>query len=496
MRWTQRFQTLSMQGKMTSASFASSVLSLLGASILFALLSWSEARNDILKQGESTVEFLAMNLSTSLLFDDVQTAEEILTPLAQSENILSIVLADSEGETFVEHGAYAEFERLFASGETGFSSGYLISRAPILSGTEYIGELYVVSYPHAFYRAMGNLAFLIISILILAMCIAYISSRQLSRRIIRPVNSLADAMEHVRDSGDLSRRIEDHSCDELGRLSVRYNELLDRISEKESGLQEALGELVDARDVAEAANVAKSQFLANMSHELRTPLNAVIGYSSLLKMSFAERGEDEAVSDLDRVLGAGQHLLGLINELLDLSKIEAGKLDLEMRNIVLERVIRETLVALGPAAQKNRNRLITPETIDINLIYADEVRLRQCLLNLLSNACKFTKNGEVELKIDRRVLAGRACVAFEVSDTGIGMSPEQISNLFSPFVQADSSVTRQFAGTGLGLTISRRLARMMGGDIHIQSDLGTGSVFTLWIPEHQHGVSASEEKAA
>ena len=494
---TSQFERLSMQSKMTSAGVATSVLCLLGASLVFALLTWSAARSDILAQGESTAEFLAMNLSTSLLFRDAQSAHEILVPLAQSESILSIVVTDGQGAHFVEHGVTQEFETLHADGATGFSGSYLISRVPIVSGADEIGELFVLSYPHAFFLAMRSLILTIIVTLILAIVVAFAVSRHLSRRIIRPVNSLAEAMEHVRHSGDLSKRIENKSSDELGRLTARYNELLDQIAENEAGLQNALDELVEARDTAEAANVAKSQFLANMSHELRTPLNAVIGYSTLLKLTLAERGDGEAVSDLERILGAGQHLLGLINELLDLSKIESGKLELEMSNLKIERVIRETLVALGPAADENDNTLITPEFYsDLNCVRADPTRLRQCLLNLLSNACKFTQDGIIELRVERRTFAGEPCIAFAVSDTGIGMSPEQASKLFRPFVQGDASVTRQFGGTGLGLTITRRLARMMGGEVFVESELGKGSVFTLCIPEKQPSSFLNEERAA
>lgn len=496
MRISDKVQHHSMHSKMTAAGVASSALSLLGAAILFGMMTWHAERTDIVAQGDSTAEFLAMNLSTSLLFDDVQTAQEILMPLAQSESILSIVLTDTEGTHFVEHGSHAEFGHLLDSGISGFSDRYLISKAPVLSGSEKIGELYVVSYPFAFFRAMRTLLFSMMGILILAVMLAFILSYHLSRRIIRPVSSLAEAMTHVRKSGDLSKRIETHSGDEIGELTACYNELLDQISVNEAGLQKALDELVEARDIAEAANVAKSQFLANMSHELRTPLNAVIGYSSLLKMNMAEAGLDDAVSDLERISGAGQHLLGLINELLDLSKIEAGKLDLEMGTVSIRQVVRDTFTALGHAAEDNGNKLIAPKSLGAEFVYADSTRLRQCLLNLLSNACKFTQNGVVELKVDRRTYNGAPRISFKVSDTGIGMTSNQTAKLFQPFVQADSSVTRQFGGTGLGLTITRHLARMMGGEVSVESELGKGSVFTLSIPEEQQLVAIGEEKAA
>ena len=496
MRRIPRFQNVSMQVKMIFASVATSLLSLMAALTLLIVLSWSSARTGVLERGASTADLLAMHLSTSVQAGDAQAATDILNPLAQFENILSIVVTNADGETFVEHGPHAGFEQQMAEGKTGFYGRNLISRASVFAGSELVGEVHVLSFPRIFHNAIRNLVYFITGVLIISSCLAFAVSRRLSRRIIQPVSSLTKAMEHVRESGDLSKRITIESCDELGKLTARYNELLDRISEKETGLRTALDELVEARDVAEAANVAKSQFLTNMSHELRTPLNAVIGYSSLLKVTFSERGDAATVSDLERILGAGQHLLGLINELLDLSKIEVGKLELDMRNIAIDHLVDETIVALGAAAEKNQNKLITPETFDATPIFADQVRLRQCLFNLLSNACKFTQKGVVELKILRRNFKGTPCVAFEVSDTGIGMTPDQVSSLFGPFVQADASVTRQYGGTGLGLAISRKLALMMGGDILVESELGKGSVFTLCVPEKKQMATLDKEKAA
>lgn len=483
MRLTKRFQNLSLQQKMTLAGAASSVLSLVSASILFALVTWSSVRHDIRSQGQATAEFLATNLSAPLMFEDVQSAKDILMPLAQSDNIVAIALIDSGGNMFVEYGKRANFDYLIDRGTDGYERGYLFNRSTVMAGSEKIGEFVVISYPAAFFEAMRWLAASIALILLVTVSVAVVISRHLAGRLIRPVNSLAQSMEHVRKSGDLTKRIDVHSDDEVGRLTKRYNELLGRISENEATLQKALDELIEARDVAEAANVAKSQFLANMSHELRTPLNSVIGYSSLVKMTLEGEGNTSVVTDLERILRSGQHLLGLINEILDLSKIEAGRLELEMSQLSIERVIQETIATLGPAATKNGNTLTIADTSDLQMIWADPIRLRQCLLNLLSNACKFTDRGTVELKVFPREIDGVTCVCFEVSDTGIGMSADQIAKLFNPFVQADSSVTRQFGGTGLGLSITRRLAQMMNGDVLVESELGKGSVFTFYIPE-------------
>jgi signal transduction histidine kinase len=234
------------------------------------------------------------------------------------------------------------------------------------------------------------------------------------------------------------------------------------------------------RQLAEASE-HKSQFLANMSHELRTPLNAIIGYSEILQEEVEEAGQDRFTPDLRKIEHSGRHLLGLINEVLDLSKIEAGKLELNYEPVNLSRLIDEVIGTARQIAEKNRNRLVVEGADGIGPLTADPMRLKQILLNLLSNACKFTQEGEVALRA-RRVADGRDWIEFAVSDTGIGMTAEQQAKLFQEFTQADSLTARRYGGTGLGLALSRRLARMMGGDVTVTSKPGQGSVFTLRLP--------------
>jgi signal transduction histidine kinase len=224
-----------------------------------------------------------------------------------------------------------------------------------------------------------------------------------------------------------------------------------------------------ARDEAEEASRTKSSFLANMSHELRTPLNAIIGLTELLCDNAPRFGTEKALEPLRRVLRAGRHLLSLINDILDLSKIEAGKMDLTLESVAIAPVVEEVLGTARPLAEQNKNAIELDCPAGIGSIYADNMRLRQILLNLLSNACKFTKNGTVRLRIAHAEETGQHWVDFAVSDTGIGMTEEQLGRLFQEFTQADASTTRQFGGTGLGLAISRRLCRLMGGDITVTS---------------------------
>jgi signal transduction histidine kinase/CheY-like chemotaxis protein/HAMP domain-containing protein len=225
----------------------------------------------------------------------------------------------------------------------------------------------------------------------------------------------------------------------------------------------------------------KSQFVASMSHELRTPLNAIIGLTEMMVSNAPRFGTEKAVEPLRRVHGAGTHLLGLINQVLDLSKIEAGKLELSPETVNVAPLLEDIIGTARQLAEHNKNRLVVESPDNLGSLTVDPMRLRQILLNLLSNACKFTKQGEVRLRV-KRVVDGRDWIVIAVADTGIGMTPEQQAKLFEEFTQADSSTARQYGGTGLGLAITRKLARMMGGDVTVASEPGKGSVFTVRLP--------------
>ncbi len=236
-----------------------------------------------------------------------------------------------------------------------------------------------------------------------------------------------------------------------------------------------------ARDEAMAATQAKSKFLASMSHELRTPLNAILGITEMLQEDASETGQDELIEPLGRVARAGKHLLKLINEVLDLSKIEAGRLELHIEEFDIASVVQDAATTVQSLAEKNRNRIVIHCPNDIGGMRGDQFRVRQVLLNLLSNACKFTENGQVTVDVARDPLDGGG-VVFAVTDTGIGMTPLQTANLFQEFTQADSSTTRKYGGTGLGLAISQRLCRMMGGSISVDSTPEVGTTFTVRLP--------------
>jgi signal transduction histidine kinase len=230
------------------------------------------------------------------------------------------------------------------------------------------------------------------------------------------------------------------------------------------------------------ASQNKSHFIASMSHELRTPLNAIIGLTDMMTTNAARFGTEKALEPLKRIHNAGTHLLGLINQVLDLSKIEAGKLDLSPESVALAPLIDQVIGTARQLAEQNKNRLVVDAAQNLGTLTIDPMRLRQILLNLLSNACKFTKEGEVSLRACKIIDGGRDIIELAVADTGIGMTPDQLARLFQEFSQAETSTAKKYGGTGLGLAITRKLARMMGGDVTVTSEHGKGSVFTVRLP--------------
>lgn len=263
--------------------------------------------------------------------------------------------------------------------------------------------------------------------------------------------------------------------DETGK-PLYYEGIVKDISDR----KRAAEEIFQAKEAAEAANRAKSQFLANMSHELRTPLNAIIGYSEMLQEDAEAGGYSEVIPDLQKIYCAGKHLLGLINDILDISKIEAGRMDLYLETFNLQELIQEVAATIQPLMEKRHNTFEVHCAADLTTMHSDLTKVRQILLNLLSNASKFTENGTITFTAQSPTTS----VLFTVSDTGIGMTADQVAKLFQPFTQADASTTRKYGGTGLGLVISQRFCQMMGGEITVSSEPGQGSTFTVHLPLH------------
>jgi signal transduction histidine kinase len=297
---------------------------------------------------------------------------------------------------------------------------------------------------------------------------------------IVPKSSVFNDFELEHDFPAIGRRVMLLNARRL--QAGHHGELLVLAMEDVTERRRAEEEVARAKEAAETANKTKSLFLANMSHELRTPLNAILGYSEMLHEVAVERQLDGFEADLEKITASGKHLLALINDILDLSKIEAGKMELFLESFDLAEMIDEVATTIRPMVQRNGNALEIEREANLGSMYADQIKVRQGLSNLLSNAVKFTHEGKIRLDAGRRLMDGREWIVLRVADTGIGLSPEQIVKLFQDFTQADASTTRRFGGTGLGLALTRRFSEMMGGEVSVQSALGEGSVFTLKLP--------------
>ncbi|HSP14791.1 MAG TPA: response regulator [Thermoanaerobaculia bacterium] len=297
---------------------------------------------------------------------------------------------------------------------------------------------------------------------------------------IVPKSSVFNDFELEHDFPYIGRRVMLLNARRLRQGSHR--ELLVLAMEDVTQRRRAEGEVANAKEAAETANRTKSLFLANMSHELRTPLNAILGFSEMLQEEAMERNLEDFSADLQKISTAGKHLLLLINDILDLSKIEAGRMELHLENFDICSLIGEVESTIAKQVARNGNTLEITCAPDVGVMHADLSKVRQGLFNLVSNAAKFTQAGEIHVLVERQTMDGNDWIMFRVTDTGIGLSPEQIVRLFQPFTQADASTTRKFGGTGLGLALTRRYCQMMRGDVSVHSVLNEGSVFTIKLP--------------
>lgn len=357
--------------------------------------------------------------------------------------------------------AQREYEAL--SGRISANEWYLLTRSDEIN----VGLRNVVSMTNKV--ALG--------VFLLALVTTFILGYYMTRYTRRSIRQLQKGTSEW-GSGNLDYSIGDMGHDEFGQLAKSFDDMA-------ANLREAMASVREASRRADAANQAKSGFMANMSHELRTPMNAIIGYSEMLLEDIEDEPEmpvEQLRPDLAKIQLAGKHLLTLINDVLDISKIESGRMAVYWEDVALEDILRDVEVTMAPLMAKNGNTLHCHFELQSELIRTDVTRLRQIILNLLSNAAKFTRQGEVHLDVSEQLVNGRSYLIVEVRDNGIGMSAEQLERVFDAFVQADLSTTKQYGGSGLGLTISRKFAELLGGAITAKSEPGKGSVFELKLP--------------
>ena len=478
--------------------------------LLFAasaiMINLSESEKELQNRLASTFSLARISLATSLWNLDLDVVNHFIEALFLDDSIvyanilLNVDSINPRVRSKYRDKTYEDFVN---------APQFIAASQAIFYEDKNVGTLQVVMSRHALQQQLWrNIVGILVLTAIVIAAIFLISIVVTRRYISRPLMKLQHAAARIAN-GDLDTPIDTRGQDEIASMaralrlmrdSLRqfvgalqssnaklgdYNRTLEyRVEERTAELAETMQSAEAARQAAEAANYAKSTFLANMSHELRTPLNAIIGYGEMLVEEVQERGHHEYVADLERIQTAGRHLLLLISDILDLSKIEAGRVDLELETFELAPMIQDVVTTIQPLLRKNANILEVQCATDLGTMRADTTKVRQSLLNLLSNACKFTEKGMIRLQVHRDVSAESERFIFEVADTGIGMSVEQLNNVFQPFMQADASTTRKYGGSGLGLAISQHFCNMMGGYITADSTLGEGSTFCIRLPVH------------
>jgi signal transduction histidine kinase len=504
------FRSLSIRRKLIAINMAISVAALLLACTGFAYYEIRAFRRTIADEIGSIAQIVSRSSEAAVAFRDAKAAGETLAVLKAEPRIVAGCLFDGTSSLLADYhrpGGSRCPSRSPAGSAPVFSDTTLSITQPVIVDGQRAGTVYLVSDLADMQRRLGGYAVISAWVLAAAVLLALLLSAFLQNLISGPISHLAETASRVSAGGNYTIRACKTADDELGLLVDRFNDMLEQIHERDIALQAAQDELearveertrelqgeitqhkhtqaklVAAKEAAEDASRAKSAFLANMSHELRTPLNAVIGYSEMLQEEAEDTGQQAFIPDLEKIATAGRHLLALISDILDISKIEARRMELRLERIHIGDLIEEVMVTVGPMATRNRNRLRVQCPDPEREMVADLTKFRQSLLNLLSNACKFTEDGEVTLTVSEDTEGGRPWIRWRVRDTGIGIPPEAAGKLFQSFSQVDASSTRKYGGTGLGLAISQRLCQLMGGNITLESIPGTGSEFTIHLP--------------
>ncbi|RMF15264.1 MAG: response regulator [Candidatus Dadabacteria bacterium] len=460
-------------------TLGTTALALIIAALATLAFEITTYRRTLLEQFTLLAEVLGDNATAALVFNDPDNAREILQALGAERSVLAAAIFDAEHKPFAHYVVPGVPEltwtdRFDQGAWHDFSWDRLDVAEPIETDGLRVGTIVIRTSLSELYDRIGQFAGILLLIFGAAGLVGYLAALGMRSLLLDPITELVRTANVVAETSDYGHRARRIGQGELALLIDHFNAMLETI--------EADADLKIAHQKALEATRLKNEFLANMSHELRTPLNAIIGYSEMLEEECREDGNEVYLDDLRRIEESGRHLLRLINDVLDFSKIEARKVELLPEPVDVASVVADVIDTVLPLARKRNNTLRIEDQPDLGTIVTDVTRLRQILFNLLSNACKFTENGTITLRVQREGPQGSERIRFDVIDTGIGIDPDKLERIFRPFEQADASTTRKYGGTGLGLVISSRFAEMMGGSLTVASEPGQGSTFTLRLP--------------
>src|SRR6266850_7770841 len=501
-------QNISIKRKLILMTMLTSSLALLLSSASFLIYDLISFRHLLTQDLATQAEIIGYNSAAAMAFKDEPAATATLSALKVKGDIVAAVLYNPDGKMFAQYFRNDKTLPAFLPSRSQaagyqFEGRYLQVWHEVTLNGERLGTLFLQSDMRQWSTRAKRYASICLVFVLISGFFAYLVSSKLQKVISGPIVHLEDTMRMVSANKNYEVRAVKAYADEIGSLIDGFNTMLSDIQHRDTALRgandelqtrtreleeeishrkQAQEELLKAKYIAEEASRAKSTFLANMSHELRTPLNAIIGYSEMLEEEAQDAATVETVQDLQKIKSAGKHLLALINDVLDLSKIEAGKMSLHLETFEVSGMIEEIVTTLQPAIGKNSNTLRVRLTDEVGMMRADITKVRQILFNLLSNACKFTDHGTISVDVEQSTEDGLDWLRFRVSDTGIGISAKQKKNLFQEFAQADTSIARKYGGTGLGLAITHRFVQLMKGRIEVESQTGEGSIFAVYLP--------------